>query len=57
MFWWRDPEERTFEATSGISVAVVENDEKTFYRVTLLQPMLQPCQAGSVRVGKEEAEV
>ncbi len=57
MFWWRDPEERTIEATSGIAVAVVEIDEKTLYRVSMPQPMQQPCQAGSVRVSKEEAEV
>jgi hypothetical protein len=57
MFWWRDPEERTFEATSGIAVAVVETDEKTLYRVMMPQPRPQPCQAGSVQVGNKEAEV
>lgn len=57
MFWWRDPEERTIEAASGITIATLETHELTLFRVRMPQPVPQPCQAGSVRTTKQEAEV
>ena len=54
MFWWQNPEERTFEATSGITVAVIETGDSAYYRVAPQKDALQPGQIGSNLLRTEE---
>lgn len=44
MYWWRDPEQRTFEGQNGVAVTVIEAGDRTFYRVGPSQRAPQPLQ-------------
>ncbi len=54
MFWWKNPKEETFEATSGITVAVVETGDNAYYRVAPRHDTSQHGQVDSSQArGKE----
>ena len=56
MFWWREPKERTFGATSGVTVTVIETGDNAYYRVTPRQDASRSGQADSDLLCEEETE-